>query len=263
MRTVCLVVAALLVLAAAVTGLGCGTSSGGGGRLEGTRWALRSYESAGGAREVPEDATVNALFRDGRVSGSSGVNSYSGSYELSGDELTIGQLTSTMMAGPQELMDLEQSYLRALERTASFSAGGDELVLYGEDDGVLLIYEKSKAPSLTGGTWNVVNYYNGRDAVSSVLGGTSLTATFGTNGELTGSGGVNRYRATYSTSGRDITIGAPVITTSNPASDPAVAKQEADYFAALAAASEYDISGDTLKLLRSDGAVAAAFQLAK
>ncbi len=262
MRTVSLTAVALLVAVALTSGAGCGTSTGGGGRLEGTRWALESYDSGGRAVGVPSGSEVDATFENGRVSGSSGVNTYSGEYVLSGSRLTISKLASTLMAGPQELMDLEQAYLGLLEQTASYTAEDGGLTLFGKNGDVLLEYSKGKAASLTGGTWNVISYYNGRDALTSVINGTALTSVFGKDGAVTGSGGVNTYRASYSTSGKKITIGTPT-TTLMAATDPAVSQQETEFLAALELAVEFEVTGSSLKLLREGGTIAVTYELAE
>jgi len=44
------------------------------------------------------------------VAGQVGVNRFSGSYMLDDAEIEIGMLVSTLMAGPPELMALEQRF---------------------------------------------------------------------------------------------------------------------------------------------------------
>ncbi|HSK07517.1 MAG TPA: META domain-containing protein [Acidimicrobiia bacterium] len=48
--------------------------------------------------------------RDGDDGGSGGVNRFSGSYQLDDAVIEIGMLVSTLMAGPPELMVLEQRF---------------------------------------------------------------------------------------------------------------------------------------------------------
>ena len=144
MRRVCLFVVGLLIMTTAVAGAGCGAAPGEGGRIEGIRWVLKSYDSDGAALNAPAGVEVDVLFEAGNVSGFSGVNTYRGEYKLSGSKLTIGKLASTLMAGPQDLMDLEQAYLSAMERTASFTAEDEELTLFDSDGRLLLEYGKGK-----------------------------------------------------------------------------------------------------------------------
>jgi len=112
-------VAALLIVPA------CSSNEPAAPALEGTTWNLTSIPSA----EIPGDAAANALFQDGTVSGNGGCNNYSGTYETSGPELTIGPLASTMMACPSPQMELESAFLAAMGETASYAIEGEELVL--------------------------------------------------------------------------------------------------------------------------------------
>jgi heat shock protein HslJ len=260
-RHVPLAVTVLLLFSLMVSG--CGTEGGSGGRFEGIRWMLESYSSGGGMKNVPQGSKADALFERGNVSGNSGVNTYSGSYKVSGSSITIGRLASTMMAGPEDLMKMEQAYLANLDMVASYTAGSAELTLYDTDGKVLLTYSKGKTTKLTGATWSVVSYYNGRDAVTGVINGTRLTALFGNDGTVSGSAGLNDYSATYKADGKKISIGPPALKSDIVDADPAISQQQTDYLAALQVAATYEITGDTLKLLRGDGGIAVNYQLAE
>jgi heat shock protein HslJ len=121
-------VAALLLLPA------CGSDEPAGPALEGTTWNLTSIPSA----EIPGDAVPSALFQDGKVSGNGGCNTYGGSYETSGEDLTFGPIASTMMACEPPQMELETAYLAALGQTASYAIDGEELALSDADGHELL-----------------------------------------------------------------------------------------------------------------------------
>ena len=59
--------------------------------LDGSRWVAVEV----GGRAALADAAPNAAFEiDGRVYGSTGVNRFSATYSLVGDELTMGQAVS-------------------------------------------------------------------------------------------------------------------------------------------------------------------------
>jgi heat shock protein HslJ len=262
MRTTCCITV-LVLLATAIIGAGCSSSGGTGGKLEGVRWVLKSYDSKGVTKNAPGDTSIDALFEGGKVSGFSGVNTYQGSYKLSGSSLSVSQLASTMMAGPQDLMDTEQAYLAALQQTSSYTADPSGLTLFDRGGKKILEYAKGKAPSLTVDTWVVTSYFNGQSAIVSVINGTRLTALFSSNGTLTGSSGVNEYSSTYQSQGQNITIAAPVATTNNSSADAAVTQQETQYLAALQLAARYRIQGDRLDLLRADGGFAVTFELTK
>lgn len=151
---------------------GCG-GTGGAGQIEGIHWLLRSYDLEGATRDAPDGVTIDVLFEKEKVSGFSGVNSYQGSYRLSGTNLTIGKLSSTLMAGPQDLMDVEKAYLADLERVESYSTKAAGLSLLDGKGKEILRYAKGTTASLTAGTWTAISYHNGQDAIVSVRSGST------------------------------------------------------------------------------------------
>jgi heat shock protein HslJ len=111
--------------------------------LENTTWVLQSYGQVGNLKSVLEDTEITALFDStkGQVAGSAGVNPYGSRYELKGNNLSIpGPLVSTMMAGPQPLMDQEKEYLTALQAAESSKIEGDKLTI--TCSGTVLIFRK-------------------------------------------------------------------------------------------------------------------------
>jgi heat shock protein HslJ len=80
--------------------------------LDGTRWILESM----GSHQALPGTKITARFDEGSVGGSSGCNSYGGSYETDRNHLKIRELTSTLMAclDPEGVMDQEAAYLRTL-----------------------------------------------------------------------------------------------------------------------------------------------------
>lgn len=102
--------------------------------LNGTRWSLVSFEAAD-APEVPKNDTASphVTFDDqGRLSGASGVNRFSGAYESddSGKLRLTGPVAVTRMAGPADRMLLEQTFIAALTGVDRFAIEGKTLRLY-------------------------------------------------------------------------------------------------------------------------------------
>ena len=123
---------------------------------------------------------------------------------------------------------MERAYVDALGRVAGWRLDGEELVLLDEDDAEVLRY----AAASPVGDWEVTAFLNG-DAVSSPLPGTTLTATFGDDGTLSGSSGCNRYTTTYTTDQGAIEIAPPAGTKKLCPEPEGVMEQEAAYLAAL------------------------------
>ena len=86
---------------------------------------------------LPDDDTRLTLELDAvtaEAAGMAGVNRFRGRYDLDARRLEFVELATTRMAGPDELMSLEQAYLEALERIDGWRRveGGLEL-LAGEE----------------------------------------------------------------------------------------------------------------------------------
>jgi heat shock protein HslJ len=103
-------------------------------------------EALGGAAPEAGVASDVTFSEDGRLSGHGGVNRYGGSYVVRGDELELGPIFSTRMAGPGPAMAHEAAFLAVLQGTRPFAleadvltigSGRDELRLRREPGGVV------------------------------------------------------------------------------------------------------------------------------
>jgi len=110
--------------------------------------------------------------------------------------------------------------------------------------------------SLVGANWKLTNL-NGEDVQAPIR----VTANFGADGSLSGSGGCNTYNASYETDGNSIFIG-PAMSTMM-ACDEAIMAVEDAYMAALASAATYQIDGDALTLTDAGGTAIATFTALK
>lgn len=228
-----------------------------GGDVTGKVWVLTELMG-----KPPMDGTgISAEFTaDGKVSGSAGCNRYSGTYTISGSNITFSSpMASTMMMCEQAVMDQESAYLKALGEAKTYAIKGDQLTLTGGDDIKLVVY-KAQSQDLEGTNWEATAYNNGKQAVVGVLEGTTLTASFGKDGNISGNAGCNNYNGPYKVDGDQITIG-PLASTMKMCSDPTgVMDQEAQYQAALQSAASYQIEGNVLQLRTKDDALAALFK---
>lgn len=83
--------------------------------LNGTRWRLSDYLSPDGALfTVPAAITPLAEFKDGTLTGNAGCNTFSASYTIEGDVITLGPAASTKMACEEPIASVENAYLAAL-----------------------------------------------------------------------------------------------------------------------------------------------------
>jgi heat shock protein HslJ len=218
--------------------------------LDGTHWKLTSYDAGGTSTAVPAGIVVDARFTAGTIAGSSGCNVYTGPVTITGQSITVGALATTQMACPGPKAETETAYLAALAKAATFTATADALTLFDSGGSPILVYAAGPANPLEG-NWIVTGYNNGKQAVTSPMSGTSLTATF-TADAVSGSSGCNTYNGTYTLDGDALKIG-PLATT-RMACDPAIMDQETLYLAALAASTTVEQTGATVTLRNADGA---------
>ena len=110
--------------------------AGGSSDMLSGRWLAQHVEGA----VLPQGAEVSLIFdvKAGRVFGKSACNRYNAGFALTGEGLSFQRGLSTMMACPQDLMAVEQTFLSALETIDRFDITDDgELVLYAQDQAVI------------------------------------------------------------------------------------------------------------------------------
>jgi heat shock protein HslJ len=230
-------------------------------QLEGQPWTLVEYQGTDGALQpVLAGTEITATFREGRLGGSAGCNSYGSIYSATGDALTLGEAVRTLRlcATPPGVMEQEAAYLAVLPRTTRLEIAPDALILRDASGGILLRFAPQPQTSLEGTAWTAQAYNNGRGGVVSLLAGTEITARF-EGDRVVGSAGCNTYTAAYALNGNAIEIGPAATTRMACPVPPGRMEQEAAYLAALQTAREYRIEGNRLILETADGARVASF----
>lgn len=215
--------------------------------LQGVEWTLAQSSVS----SVLGSVGITANFDGTKVSGFSGVNQYGGPYTAADDgSLEIGDLASTMMAGPGPVMKVEEEYLKLLASCVSYEVDGDTLTLV-TDEGQTLLYVTAKEVVLPGTSWKVTSYNNGKDAVTTLVEGSVLTLEFGEDGTASGDAGVNAYNGPYTVDGSAIAIG-PLATT-KMAGEPGLMEQEQAFIKALESSTQWKVIRGTLELRDADG----------
>ena len=236
-------------------------SASAGSGLEGTLWRLTEYLGPdGSAVSVPEAISASATFANGIATGNAGCNDYTGPYTVVGDNLTFGPLAVTKKAcGPAETV-VETVFLAALGKVATYAVTGRSLELRTAEGKVGLKFAATEPAGLSKTRWVATGVNNGKDAVSSVVTGTSLTAIFAEAGTVAGSGGCNDYSGPYTRDAATIKIG-PLAATRKLCNAPAgVDEQEAQFLTAMQAATKWTIAGSKLELRDDGGALQVSFR---
>ncbi len=98
--------------------------------LSGTRWNVVNYNDGVSIVTLLGGTSINTEFgANGQVSGNSGCNNFSGSYNVNGNALSVGGLSGTQQfcGEPEGVMDQETRFQTALQSAASFRINGSQL----------------------------------------------------------------------------------------------------------------------------------------
>lgn len=112
--------------------------------LENTAWNLVAFGAPGAETPVVEGAMITLLLAAGQAGGFGSCNSYGGTYQVDGNNISFGEITSTLVAcANDDLTQQEQRYFEALEAASSYELDGDQLRLLDANGEGLLIFEAS------------------------------------------------------------------------------------------------------------------------
>ena len=103
--------------------------------LAGTSWVVTGYNNGKvGVVSVIGGTSLTAVFAEDTLSGSSGCNSYSGSYTAAAGGIAFGPLAGTRkMCFDNEIMEQETRFLQALASAAVYHISGDRMEMRRED----------------------------------------------------------------------------------------------------------------------------------
>ena len=115
--------------------------------LAGSEWHLVSLGPAGSEAGLVAGTTVTLKFgEDGRASGSTGCNAYSGTYQVRGDTLSFGRLISTRRAClDQNASSQEQRFISALESATRFRLASNRLTILSDRGRIILNFARDQS----------------------------------------------------------------------------------------------------------------------
>jgi len=79
--------------------------------------------------KIDTNSPPTMMFAHGKLLVFGGINRLTGSYALVRNTVTMSDLASTKMAGPPDLMELENNFAKTLRAVDSFKVSGNELTL--------------------------------------------------------------------------------------------------------------------------------------
>jgi heat shock protein HslJ len=102
----------------------------------GVEWKVTSIA---GLEVIPGSSVTITFHPHGKLSGKASVNNYTSSWITSGYRLKITGGVSTQKAGPQNLMDQEERFLKFLSQVDRFEFRREGLALVDKDDEEILL----------------------------------------------------------------------------------------------------------------------------
>jgi len=232
--------------------------------LGGTSWLVTGYNNGKQAVvSVLAGSELTAVFTsDGALSGSAGCNTYTATYETSGNSIKIGPAAATfkMCAHPAGVMEQEAQYLKALATAATYRLDGSRLELRTAD-GALAATLTARAGLATtnprpaqegafpaallpGAEWVVEDINR-----TGLIDRSRATLNFGTDGRLSGRASCNTYSGEYTLTAEGLTVAK--IATTRMACAPALMRQEDLFLAVLRNLQRFTLSPDGALILHA------------
>jgi heat shock protein HslJ len=207
--------------------------------LPGTDWQLIWLDGAEVLGDTPLTLTFN---KDGSVQGSGGCNQFSSQYALNGDTLTFEGIRSTRRAcAADDLNAQEQAYFAVLEAAANYTISGDHLMVIAQDGRMLRFARRA---NLVETSWQL-------DSIDGTVVTGTVTLQFTDETTVSGSGGCNQYSGSYTVNGEEISFGE-LVSTERACLESNLMEQEGGFYAALDAATGYQVSDEQLIIIYGD-----------
>lgn len=239
----------------------------------GVEWGVVGFNNGRQAVTSPLlDTEISLLFgADGRVSGNASCNQFNGNFTIDGQSISVGELATTRMMCPEEVMQQEAEFLAALQNATSFSQDGDLLTLFGENEERMLDLrpladiqaEGASSPTDVTPVQPIVADVANPDFLLTnwVLGAyrgqpvrhVQATIQF-TSDQFSGNGGCNTFFGSYTRDGQNLTI-AENIGSTMMACAGSVMQFESTLLNTLPQVTNYRIENGLLHLLDENSTV--------
>lgn len=113
-------------------------------QLSNTSWIVTGYNNGKQAITSPIDGTETTIHfnQDGSFSGDTGCNTFSGTYRVDGDQLTISDTTMTLKAclDPDGIMEQESQFLAALNQADHYRLEDKNLEIRTASDEIAVTF---------------------------------------------------------------------------------------------------------------------------
>jgi heat shock protein HslJ len=217
------------------------------------KWEKTQFNDGTSVTVADPNRYLVEFLANGSLAIKADCNQVGGRYTVDGKNLTIQLGPSTLAACPPDSQATE--FLKELSEVASYRFADGKLILELKLDAGAMTFAGSSPTALAGKSWEVIGVNNGKQAVASVINGTTLTMDFGAGGQVSGSAGCNNYSGSYETNGDQIKFGPLAVTQKMCGEPEGVMGQEANFLKALQNAAKFKIAGNKLEIRSADGAL--------
>lgn len=224
--------------------------------LNGTSWELAQVSRKGKNVVIPKEAKITINFLENEINGFSGINNYSGDYMVKNNFTLSADVATTLMAGPKNLMNIEQNFLDILQSFPKISYNASTLTLSNKKEvwtfKVLTLDKKLKNTS-----WKLLNM-DGKD-VSKLISknDNNITLSFNENG-INGNSGINNYFGDYEIVNNNIKVGP--LGSTRMAGPENLMKVEREFLELLGNSKKVKLSGQKTLVLTTDKGKTLTFE---
>ena len=214
--------------------------------LNETSWELSQIIKRGKEQEFPQNANITINFADNKINGNSGVNRYFGGYKIKNNSILTANAATTLMAGPEELMKIEQRFLEILQNSPRITYSNTTLSLRSKNGEIWTFEKLDLKEKLIDTKWKL------SEMGQTKLPEKEITISFDKN-KVNGNSGVNNYFGSYEIKNNSIKIG-PVGST-RMAGPENLMKIEIEYLKLLQDSKTIEFNNNFLILTTNDGKV--------
>ncbi len=221
--------------------------------LTGVTWQLVQFLSQNAQQQALADHPATLMFEDGRLSGNTGCNGFTGNYTLDGDSIQIDLGPMTMRACMEEVADQEAAVLFGLQHASTFRVEEDKLVLLDAEGAPLLTFQAQQSVHIIDITWKLSAMFTDERAAAFADAGLldRVELTFYADGRVSGKAGCNAFRGKYERFGTRLEIGA--LATTRMMCDEETMALESAFLQAMEKVASFSLKSNQLTLLDANG----------
>ena len=236
--------------------------------LNGTSWELSGIKQNGLNLQIPNNTKVAVSFSGNKINGFSGINRFNGTYRIRNSAL-LTTLNTTLMGGPEELMNFEVAFLDILQSSPRISNNANTLTLKNRNGDTLTFSKNSSSNQsdsnslsnlsreLSGTKWELIKM--DRKEMKDVFSpnDNGITISFSGN-KISGNSGINNYFGDYIVTAGNVTVGA--IGSTEMAGPDNLMKLERQYLELLQNAKKIELVNKTTLIFTTDKGKTLTFE---